>query len=671
METTINFNEMNLNEALVNSLASKGFNEASAVQELAIAPILEGKDIFAQAETGSGKTGAFAIPVIEKILRETEETKDTLYLVLSPTRELAQQTHTVFNLFGKSLDVKTACVIGGENMDKQKQELKNGAKVIVATPGRLCDLIKQKAIDLSKCSTVVFDEADRLFDMGFQKDIEFILRKAQKDRQLIMVSATSNFEVINMCYKFHSQPVELKLNVDDLLVDNINHEVAMISAEEKMPFLVNLLKKHEDTYAIVFCNTQVYTHIVAEWLMKLGFEAKPISGRMAQNKRTKLVEDFRSKKVKILVCTDVAARGLDIKGINLVVNYDLPQEAANYVHRIGRTGRAGSTGTAISFCGFRDCEYLDQIQEYIDSKIPKIDVSDGDFFNDIGDKPHIDKKTLKVIEPYSKRKPTTKSYDKKPTYNKASVSTHSNNTQSNKAHTNNKTTERKEYMPSQAKSKNYELSSFSEAQAISSAMKYFNIKDTDLLGKTVLAEGRRKFLIFGSKEIKYRFYVKPIYKKLLTPFYIELFKKMQLKIYVRVSYKKSENKVFINFSGVDLPLMVKDKFELQNSIETITKLHLSQRVNLPRDVKMLFKSDKNDDGKRPRGGKRYEIDEKSLLNLVEKTKKEVLDKNSSVLLKALNPAERRIIHQAISEDKKFASSSHGEGRLKKIEISLV
>ena len=319
-----------------------GLEKCSPIQELTFIPIWDGKDVFAQAETGSGKTGAFAIPLIQRIL--SAETPEVLspgkpqYVVLSPTRELAQQTHRVFETFSKELGIVSACIIGGENIDQQKKLLGQGLHILVGTPGRIKDLILQKEIFLSKCQTIVFDEADRLFDMGFKNEIEFILGKAPKERQLVMVSATSNLDVIRTAYKFHSNPEEIRINQDKLLVDNIDHALAMVASDEKFPFLVNYLKKQEDTYAIVFCNTQYQTHMIAEWLQAMGFKASPISGRLPQNKRTKLLSDFREKNVTILVCPDVAARGRDIKNVPLVINYELHNEAASYGHRIGSTG---------------------------------------------------------------------------------------------------------------------------------------------------------------------------------------------------------------------------------------------------------------------------------------------------------------------------------------------
>jgi len=647
MTTPKSFIDFNLNENLIESLKKAGFENATPIQEMTMSHLLEGKDIFAQAETGSGKTGSFAIPILEMILKKEEGEEEICrapqYVVLSPTRELAQQTNKVFKQLGSELGVKSVCIIGGEDINKQKDELEGGARVLVATPGRLADIVNQKLVDLSKCKGFVFDEADRLFDMGFKKDIEFALTNVPKDRQLIMVSATSNLDVLNTAYKFHSQPLELKLNEDSLLVDHIDHQIAMISKNEKMALLVNLLRNREDPYAIVFCNTQYQTHSVAEWLKGMDFKAKPISGRMPQNKRTKLMEQFRAKEVTILVCTDVAARGLDIKDVNFVVNYDIPQEAANYVHRIGRTGRAGKSGQAISFCAFEDCEYLDPIYELIDAKIPKMDLEESDFAKDLCKRPYLDSKTLKVVERESKYK-KDKPKREKPVREKR---------------------ERKKRPESEVSQRPtgpridkrfFEIVSSNKLMADKEAMAFLGLKDDYLLGHKVLEEGRKKFFLFGPRKNKYKYFIKPIYKKILTPFLIDIIKKAKLKLTVRVSYKQPYLR--INFSGQDEKLLLRNENELLFAFDHIVRRYLHQRITVPRDMKFsvrCFKDSKDQ--------------EKAIIALIKKMMPKVTQEKP-VMLKSMSPLERRIVHQFISEDKKFKTTSIGDGKYKKIELSL-
>ena len=655
MKTTKEFVEFNLQPELINALHAHGFKQASEIQDMTIGPILEKKDIFALAETGSGKTGAFAIPIMEILLEEKAlDNPSQQIVILSPTRELAQQTNKFIELIGKELGIKSSCIIGGEKIEKQIEELKDGVHVLVATPGRLNDLTKQKQIDLGNCLAVVFDEADRLFDMGFKKDIEFVLNGIPKSRQLIMVSATTNMDVLNTAFKFGSQPLEIKLNEESMLVDNIDHKIAMIDKNEKMPLLVKQLRDHEDAYAIVFCNTQFQTHLVAEWLKKMNFKAKPISGRMPQNKRTRLMEDFRSKETTILVCTDVAARGLDIKDVNLVINYDLPNEAASYVHRIGRTGRAGKDGQAISFCSFEDCENLDPISEFIGDSIPKMDLEDTDFATDICSKPYLDAKTLQVVE-----KPSRDS--KKPAKNKKE---------------NVKTTNTKEVKPRTStipfigkvfkNDRRFFIHTAStEKESVKAALKYFGIKDDHLLNTEVKEQGRKMFFLFGPRKTTYKHSLKPIFKKVLTPFLIGILRKAQLDLFVKASFK--DNHLKVTFTGKDLGLLLRNKAELLVSFETITKQFLLRKVFMKNEVKLTLRCFNEDNYK---DKSREKNSEKQILSHVDEMKKKVLDSKKAMLLKSMNPAERRIVHQYIGEDPKFKSNSIGEGRFKKVELSL-
>ncbi len=659
---------------MLEALDKAGWENASPIQELTIEPILEGKDIFAQAETGSGKTGSFAIPMMELFLKADSpaaQANHPQWLVISPTRELAQQTDSVFTKIATPLGFTTTCVIGGESIEKQIEFIKAGIHVLVATPGRLADLIKQGEVKLSEVQGVVFDEADRLFDMGFKKEIEFILGKVPKSRQMIMVSATTNLDVLQTAYKFHSQPVELKVESDGLLVDKIDHQLAMVSREEKFALLIGLLRKQEDAYAIVFCNTQFQTHSVAEWLIAMGFKAKPISGRLAQNKRTRLMDDFRAKKTTILVCTDVAARGLDIKKVNLVVNYDLPQEAASYVHRIGRTGRAGEEGLAVSFCAFEDCEYLDPITRMIGNPIPRMELKDEMFATDLCKKPYINRDSLQLDEdsrPARKeRTPRDNPKAAKPAA-KTAAPRH--------------TAVSLDLKPMNDK-RSFIVDAESIKKASDEALHYWRLNDEELLGHEIVEQGRKKFIFFGPRKNKYRFYIKPIYKRILTPFIEDIILRAGLDLQVRVSFKEPLLKV--TFTGTDEPLLLQDNGNLLLSFEHLIKEFLVPRVRPHKGLKLSVRAQSDipkrfegqGNGPRAHGGPRSEfrdrkprVDEKSLIELADKLKAELYDKNAPVLMKALSPAERRIVHQHLSEDPKIKTSSIGDGRFKKIEISL-
>jgi len=711
METTTSFKEFNLNDALLNSLDTIGFQMASPIQELTIGPILEGKDIFAQAETGSGKTGSFAIPIIEQILRDETDTqaeeKLVQYVVLSPTRELAQQTHKVFNQLGNTLGINAACLIGGESIDNQKKVLNKGTRVLIATPGRLVDLIKQKAVKLDQVKGVVFDEADRLFDMGFQKDIEFILSKVSDHRQLIMVSATSNLEVLKTAYKFKSHPLELKLNEDSLVVDHIDHKLAMVTQKEKMPLLVNTLHKHEDVYAIVFCNTQLQTHMVAEWLRLMNFKAKPISGKLPQNKRTRLMEEFRNKDVTILVCTDVAARGLDIKDVNLVINYDIPQEAANYVHRIGRTGRAGAQGRAISFCAHEDCENLDAIYEFLETKIEKIDITDEDVKADLPPKPYIDIKTMRPTERKDRgdrgdrndRKSRDRNKERSDKREKPQREKKEFAAPTERAHP----TPLKRFVPSEDKSgdrRSFVITCDNTEDADRMALGYFMINDESLLQREVIKKGRKRFFFFGPSRDTYRYTLEAHYKKLILPFLIEILTLSHIDVMAKVGLKGDT--IEISFNGPDEGLLMRNRGQMLEGLEQILRLYLANKITIPPKLRwnINVKSRNNDrdsrrsDGRRGRGERddsrgnsrrdgrgnsrrsnksREEENAKreaEVIKMVEELKAKILETNTPQQTKALDPRDRRTVHQHINDDGKFQTESIGDGRLKKIEISI-
>ena len=380
---------------LLSALDSNNFVTPTPIQEKAIPVVIEGKDVYAQAETGSGKTAAFSLPLIQTILSRNLPAAAPIFVILSPTRELAQQTMNVINLFGGNTHVKAACLIGGESYEQQKSLLNSGIHFLIGTPGRIIDLYKQKLVDFTMVESVVFDEADRLFDMGFKEDIVYLLKQCPKNRQLLLFSATNNFDVLNTVYKFGSMPIEINVNVDTIMVDHIEQKLYHVGDGEKVPLLVSLIKQHlGDGTCIVFANTQNETHLLSDWLMRLdlNLKIKSISGKLPQQQRTKLMSDFKSGQINVLISTDVAARGLDVDSISLVINYDLPSDASNYVHRIGRTGRAGKSGKAYSFCAFDDCKFLSPIEKYIGSKIPTEHVTEDLLAIDVGPRPILTRK---------------------------------------------------------------------------------------------------------------------------------------------------------------------------------------------------------------------------------------------------------------------------------------
>jgi ATP-dependent RNA helicase RhlE len=660
--------------------------------------ILKGDDVFAQAETGSGKTGAFAIPIIQKVINENENLGEKVQyksLILSPTRELAIQTFKAFEQFGSGIGIKCASIIGGESINKQKEILSQDVHILIGTPGRICDLVNQKKINLSLVKSIIFDEADRLFDMGFKKEIEAILRKTPKSRQLIMLSATTNMDVLETAYRFHSRPTEISLSTDSLLVDNIDHKIAMLSDTEKFPFLVNLLRKREDFYAIIFCNTQIKTHEIAHWLRAMKFKASPISGRLSQSKRNNLMEQFKSKEIMILVCTDVAARGLDIKDVNLVINYDLPGDAANYVHRIGRTGRAGESGEAISLCGYKDCENLDAITELIESKIPKMDIDDNDFATDICDKPKIDLKSLETKRKDHDKKPREKKKYEKKDHNKIKE-------------TKNSQKKRKERIPM-----TFEITTTSYDAAANAAKNHFKLDDLNKLNHNIVKKGSKRFLFFGPQEVTYEFFIqgkgpkkpKNIIKKTNKPqdkkreskkmsenqtelnadqlkiknITNEFIDKLQVDI--ERTFTMSGDTLNCELTGDDVGLFLTNRKQLLFAVETLIRQFIFRNEALSNDVKIRLiakgtHEKKNFDKKGPKGPRRkntnYEdsLPDTELEKMANELKDLVLETGQDQLSKPLNPKERRIIHTTLQDLRSIETESMGDGRLKQVRVFI-
>lgn len=366
------------------------FANCTPIQEQAIPVILAGKDVAGLAQTGTGKTAAFVLPLLDRLIRskenqsdipvETKENdprpiftqwkKNNFILVLVPTRELAEQVCDNVRKLGDSSGASSVAIYGGVGYEQQKKSLKAGVDFIVATPGRLIDLYKEHDVDLGQARAVVFDEADRMFDMGFKDDMKYILRRVPKDRQFLVFSATLNFDVLNTAYEFGAQPVEVNISRDQAKAEHVRDELFHVGFDEKPKFLLSVLQKHKPRQAIIFSNFKHNVDRIAKFLTLNGVPAMGISSLISQNQRTRIMELFRAENDRnILVATDVAARGLDIKGVDLVLNFELPDDAENYVHRIGRTGRAGAEGKAFSFVGDRDVEALQRIESYLGHKI--------------------------------------------------------------------------------------------------------------------------------------------------------------------------------------------------------------------------------------------------------------------------------------------------------------
>lgn len=391
------FSELHLHPNLVKALEKLNYEECTPIQESSIPHILEGKDIAGLAQTGTGKTAAFLIPLLDRILRATNPPPDSeqnkrafpdwtqqhYILVLVPTRELAEQVSKELEKLRGSADIRSAVVYGGTAYDKQIDSLKARCEFVIGTPGRLIDLNKNHALDLNQVRAVVFDEADRMFDMGFRDDMKFLLRRIPKERQLLVFSATLNFDVLNTVYSFGSQPVEINISRDQAKAENVKDELFHIAQEEKPQYLLSLLNKYKPKQVVVFSNFKNNVDRVAKFLSANGYPALAISSLLTQAQRNRVLDQFKAENhLNIMVATDVAARGLDIKGVDLVVNFELPDDPETYVHRIGRTGRAGAEGRAFSIVSDRDVEALTRIQDYLKHKIEIGWLEDGDIVKD-------------------------------------------------------------------------------------------------------------------------------------------------------------------------------------------------------------------------------------------------------------------------------------------------
>ncbi|HEY2347222.1 MAG TPA: ATP-dependent RNA helicase RhlB [Xanthomonadaceae bacterium] len=375
--TDVAFSNFDLHPALLAGLEKAGFTRCTPIQALTLPLALGGRDIAGQAQTGTGKTLAFLIATIDRLLKRpalaTRGDADPRALILAPTRELAIQIHKDALAFGSALGIKYALVYGGVDYDKQREILQRGADIIIATPGRLIDYVKQhKVVSLHACEVCVLDEADRMFDLGFIKDIRFLLRKMPgcKERQTLLFSATLSHRVLELAYEHMNEPEKLVVETESVTTARVRQLVYFPSNEEKIPLLIGLLSRTEASRTMVFVNTKAWVEKVARGLEKAGFRVGVISGDVPQKKRESLLNRFKRGDLEILVATDVAARGLHIDGVSHVFNFDLPFDAEDYVHRIGRTARLGAEGDAVSFACERYAQSLPEIEAFIEQKIP-------------------------------------------------------------------------------------------------------------------------------------------------------------------------------------------------------------------------------------------------------------------------------------------------------------
>lgn len=371
------FADTGLSSPILKKLERQGYEHPTPIQAGAIPPILAGKDVVGLAQTGTGKTAAFTLPLLQRVdaALEKDSGHDNIkrvirVLVLTPTRELAVQIDKAVRNYGENLTTRSTCVVGGVNLKRQIKPLKQGVDILVATPGRLEDLLGQKIITLDWIETVVLDEADQMLDIGFMPAIKRILALTPKDRQTLLFSATMPKQIRQLSNQYMKNPVEISVSPASKTAENVSQSVMFIAQPDKTKTAIALLQAYKGKRVILFSRTKRGCDRIAKRLNGNGLSAQPIHGNRSQSQRTKTLDAFRAGNVDILVATDVAARGIDIPGVELVLNFDLPQVAEAYVHRIGRTGRAGKSGTAIAFCNPDENPLLRDIERIIKIRIP-------------------------------------------------------------------------------------------------------------------------------------------------------------------------------------------------------------------------------------------------------------------------------------------------------------
>ena len=362
----MSFNQLGLSEALLKAITKKGYSDPSSIQEKAIPVILDRKDILASAQTGTGKTAGFTLPMLQ-ILSEGQRShhRNIKALILTPTRELAAQIAANLNDYGKFLDLRYTVIFGGVSANPQITTLKNGVDILVATPGRLLDLHQQRKLSLNHIEFLVLDEADRMLDMGFVHDIKRILKLLPAKRQNLLFSATFSKEIKHLAGAFLNNPILVEATPENTTVEKIEQTVYRVDKKKKPALVIQLIKDGNWKQVLIFTRTKYGANRLAEKLSKNGITAVAIHGNKSQNARTKALADFKKGQVKVLVATDIAARGLDIPLLPHVVNYELPNVPEDYVHRIGRTGRAGADGEAISLVGIEELDLIKNIVKLI------------------------------------------------------------------------------------------------------------------------------------------------------------------------------------------------------------------------------------------------------------------------------------------------------------------
>ncbi len=402
------FSDYNIADEIKQQLNDLGFNKPTDIQFKAIKHILDGEDVMAIAQTGTGKTAAFAIPTLDRIYRNKNKYKKSgiRCLVMVPTRELAKQIAKVYQDIGKKTNVKTFGLFGGVEQEQQIRTLDNGIDILVTTPGRMFDLISQKAIVLDNVEFLVLDEADLMLDMGFAKDIQDVMRFIPTKRQTLFFSATISKKIKSLAYDVVKNAIRIQISPKNPVAKTITHTILDVEMDDKRFFLENIIKENEEKKMVVFARTKVRVERIVAAMERVAISSEALHGGIDQKERFAILERFRTGENKILITTDVACRGIDIPSVDCVINYDLPDNPENYVHRCGRTGRGKNRGQALSFCSESERELLLAIEEYTGDRIDRYDLSQGEYYEILNDSDDGSYNWKKLIEEENKFKGT-------------------------------------------------------------------------------------------------------------------------------------------------------------------------------------------------------------------------------------------------------------------------
>ena len=373
------FSQYNINTSLKKNIQGQGFHRPTDIQFKCIKPILNGQDVLAISPTGTGKTAAFAIPILDMVAVDNRRSKGIYALILVPTHELARQIHQTFISLSKGIKASIVCIYGGVDQETQIRQLQLGPSILIATPGRMFDLLSQGMINLTHLKMLVLDEADHMLDLGFIEDIRDLIRKIPLKRQNLFFSATINKEIKKLAYSIVKNPIRIQISSNNSVAKTIDHGVAYIEMDVKRYFLASIIKKNKSAKILIFVRTKVRAERVKMAMYRFKISTSTLHADKSQENREKIMQSFHSGIINILITTDISARGIDVPNVDFVINYDIPESSETYVHRLGRTGRAGKKGTAISFCSTKEKSLFEHIKSDLMSEIASIPINKIDY----------------------------------------------------------------------------------------------------------------------------------------------------------------------------------------------------------------------------------------------------------------------------------------------------